>query len=134
MNPPIKLVLGSSFPGVKWPGVRLAVHFHLQSKWRILKLFISSPIRLHGVVLNCEDTIQFPPTYVEYNVMLLIRNVGFLLTISTGSSFSEIRVLLNSPSPQSSNVMNVIAMSDNYKELFFMLLLIRPLKFIDISS
>jgi hypothetical protein len=39
--------------GVKWgTGVKLTTHLHLVLRVRTLELYLHSPIRLHGVVLN----------------------------------------------------------------------------------
>jgi hypothetical protein len=39
--------------GVKRPGVELTTHLHLVPSSRIVELYLHSPIRLDGTVLNC---------------------------------------------------------------------------------
>jgi hypothetical protein len=43
---------GSSPPGVRRPSMKLTTHHHLLRRSRIVKLYLHSPVRLLGVMLN----------------------------------------------------------------------------------
>jgi hypothetical protein len=51
-QPPIQWVAGGLYLGVKGRGVKLTIPLHLVPMLRIREVITTSPIRLHGVVLN----------------------------------------------------------------------------------
>jgi hypothetical protein len=52
-QPYIQWVLEANSPGVKWDkGLKLTTHLHVMPRSRMVKLYLHSPICLHGIVLK----------------------------------------------------------------------------------
>jgi hypothetical protein len=51
-QPPTQWIQGALSLGVKWPGMKLAIHHQLVPRTKKCGSCIHSPVRLHGVVFN----------------------------------------------------------------------------------
>jgi hypothetical protein len=51
-QPSTQRVPGAISQSVKWPGIKLTTHLYLVPRSRIMELYLHSPLRRYGIVLN----------------------------------------------------------------------------------
>jgi hypothetical protein len=85
-QPPIQWVPGALPLGVKRPGREVTTHLHLVLRSRMVELYLHSPIRIHGVVLNSLSTETTLP-FTSWTIHLVYMDIQTDLPVKYGKEF-----------------------------------------------